>query len=77
MVSDRHCNQTMKTEILDYIRANPGCTSTGVNKAVREDQSWADWIYTRRDIDHLIKEGLVESREDNGIPLFYLTDKAA
>ncbi|WP_308538456.1 hypothetical protein [uncultured Neisseria sp.] len=66
----------MKTEILDYIRANPGCTSTSVNKAVREDRSLVDWINTRNDIDNLIKEGLVKSSEENGITLFYLTDKA-
>lgn len=66
----------MKTEILDYIRANPGCTTTSVNKAVREDRSWADWINTRKDIDNLIKEGLVKSSEENCIALFYLTDKA-
>lgn len=68
--------KAMKTEILDYIRAHPGCTSTSVNKAVREDRSWADWINTRNDIDNLIKEGLVRSSEENGITLFYLTDKA-
>lgn len=45
----------MKTKILDYIRANPGCTTTSINKAVREDRSWADWINTRNDIDNLIK----------------------
>ena len=66
----------MKTKILDYIRANPGCTATSINKAVREDRSWADWINTRNDIDNLIKEGLVKSSEGNCITLFYLMDKA-
>ncbi len=68
----------MKEQVLEYIRQNPGCTSTGVNKAVREDQSWADWIYTRQDIDSLIKEGLVYSELDAcGVPLFYANEKPA
>lgn len=61
----------MKTEILDYIRANPGCTSTSVNKAVREDRSWADWINTRNDIDNLIKEGL-SNRVKKTVSLYFI-----
>ncbi|RPD90512.1 hypothetical protein EGK75_01130 [Neisseria weixii] len=60
-----------KDEVLAYIRANPGCLSSGVNDAVRRKASWADWIFTRRDIDALIQEGLVEERLYRGMSMFY------
>lgn len=64
----------MKEEVLAYIRANPGCTSSGVNRAVRNDKSWADWIHTREDIDGLVREGKVEMREFRGIDVFYAVE---
>ena len=60
-----------KNEVLAYIRENPGATSSGVNKAVRNDKSFADWVYTRREIDELISDGLVEKREYRCIDVFY------
>lgn len=64
-----------QNEVLAYIRAHPGCTSSGVNKAVRNDQSFADWVYTRREIDELVSNGLVERREFRGIDYFYATEQ--
>ena len=60
-----------KTEVLAYIRENPGATSSGINKAVRHNQSFADWVYTRQEVDQLIAEGLVEKQEYRGIDVFY------
>ncbi|OSI06815.1 Uncharacterised protein [Neisseria animaloris] len=64
----------MKQQILDYIRADPGCTVSGVNGAVRDDKSFCDWIYTRQEIAALVSDGLVEEREYRGIKIFYPKD---
>ena len=60
-----------KEQVLSYIAAHPGCTSTGVADVVYGRQKWSGWIFARRDIDTLIDEGLVEERFDQGISKFY------
>lgn len=60
-----------KEQVLSYITAHPGCTSTGVADVVYGRQKWSGWIFARRDIDTLIEEGLVEERFDQGISKFY------
>ncbi len=61
----------MKQQVLSYMRNHPGCTSTAAAAAVRNKQSDADWIVTRREIDELIQAGLVEERIYRGITTFY------
>lgn len=63
-----------KNEVLAYIQQHPGCTSSGVNKAVRNDQSFTDWVYTRREIDGLVDDGVVTAFEKGGITRFYMKD---
>lgn len=60
-----------QTEVLAYIYAHPGTTSSGINKAVRNGTSLADWVYTRQEIDRLVADGRVEKREYRGIDVFY------
>lgn len=64
-----------KTEVLDFIRAHPGCTSTAVADELYGKQLWSGWIFARRDIDALCNEGLVEERFDSGISTFYATEQ--
>ena len=45
-----------QTEVLAYIYAHPGTTSSGINKAVRNGTSLADWVYTRQEIDRLVAD---------------------
>lgn len=61
----------MKEQVFNYIQDNPGCTSSGVNKAVRDDKHVTDWIATRVEIDQLIAAGRVEERIYRGISTFY------
>ena len=65
-------NHAMKQQILDYIRANPGCTVSGVNDAVRDKHSFYDWKQTRKDVYSLVGDGLVEVRGYRGISVLYL-----
>lgn len=60
-----------KEQVLAYIRAHPGCTSTGVANEVYGKQKWSGWIFARRDIDALIDEGSVVERFEQGISKFY------
>ncbi|MFC3873311.1 hypothetical protein [Neisseria musculi] len=67
----------MKQHILSYIKANPGATCTAVNRWLRRDQSLTDYVTTRRDLDEMVSDGLIEAREYRGITYFYLVGSAA
>lgn len=64
----------MKQQILDYIRIYPGCTSTGINAAVRDKASTTDWIQTRAELDEMVRAGEIEERYYRGIITFYAKD---
>lgn len=61
----------MESEILAFVRENPGSMCSAINKAVLRDGSIHDYCATRRELEELVAEGLVEAREYRGIAVFY------
>lgn len=65
----------MNDQLLEYIRAHPGCTVSGANRALRCDQSIGDWIKTALEFDQLEAGGKIERREFRGVAVFYAKDE--